>query len=227
MDKLSEPQRAALTKMSDERLRSKLSRAGYRPEILLQFTREDLLKAMAEVVLVEEERQDQAAAHIGVDKDTEDVEAQENTVEEAGLDRMTEVKMDVEERRLLLEERRLEMEDRKWKAEMQFRERELEKEKQEMDLRARELDLKKIMAEKEQSSRESVANRLKLWGDGLRNAISKMPTEPIEIVSWFIALEKLFDQLEVPAELRSVLIRPYLNERAKALLARCDLEKNW
>ena len=68
MDKLSEPQRAALTKMSDERLRGKLSRAGYRPEILLQFTREDLLKAMAEVVLVEEERQDQAAAHIGVDK---------------------------------------------------------------------------------------------------------------------------------------------------------------
>jgi len=85
MDKLSEPQRAALTKMSDKRLRSKLSRAGYRSEILLQFTREDLLKAMAEVVLVEEERQDQAAAHIGVDKDTEDVEAQENTVEEAGL----------------------------------------------------------------------------------------------------------------------------------------------
>ena len=85
MDKLSEPQRAALTKMSDERLRSKLSMAGYRPDILLQFTREDLLKAMAEVVLVEEERQDQAAAHIGVDKDTEDVEVQENTVEEAGL----------------------------------------------------------------------------------------------------------------------------------------------
>jgi len=52
-----------------------------------------------------------------------------------------------------------------------------------------------------------------------------MPTEPIEIVSWFIALEKLFDQLEVPAELRSVLMRPYVNERAKALLARCDLEK--
>jgi len=94
-----------------------------------------------------------------------------------------------------------------------------------MDLRARELDLKRITAEKEQSSKESIANRLKLWGDGLQNTISKMPTEPIEIVSWFTALEKLFDQLQVPAELRSVLMRPYLNDRAKALLARCDLEK--
>jgi len=49
----------------------------------------------------------------------------------------------------------------------------------------------------------------------------------VEVVTWFIALEKLFDQLGVPVELRSVLLRPYLNDRAKALLARCDLEKNW
>ena len=40
-----------------------------------------------------------------------------------------------------------------------------------------------------------------------------------------MALEKLFDQLEVPGELRAVLLRPYLNDRAKALLARCDLDK--
>jgi len=70
-----------------------------------------------------------------------------------------------------------------------------------------------------------MASRLKLWGDGLRNTISRMPTEPVEIVSWFIALEKLFDQLGVLVELRSVLLRPYVNDRAKALLARCDLEK--
>jgi len=94
-----------------------------------------------------------------------------------------------------------------------------------MELRARELDLKKSTAEREQSAKESMASRLKFWGDGLRNTISRMPMVPVEIVSWFIALEKLFDQLGVPAELRSVLLRPYLNDRAKALLARCDLEK--
>jgi len=39
MDKLSESQRASIAKMSDERLQSKLSKAGYMPEILIQFTR--------------------------------------------------------------------------------------------------------------------------------------------------------------------------------------------
>ena len=110
------------------------------------------------------------------------------------------------------------MEERKWRAEMGLRERE-------MVLRARELDLKRAKAEREQCAKESMASRLKLWGDGLRNTISKMPMEPVEVVSWFIALEKLFDQLGVPVELRSVLLRPYLNDRAKALLACCDLEK--
>jgi len=64
-----------------------------------------------------------------------------------------------------------------------------------MELRERELDLKKETAEREQNAKESTASRLKLWGDGLRNTISRMPTEPFEIISWFIALEKLFDQL--------------------------------
>jgi len=39
-----------------------------------------------------------------------------------------------------------------------------------------------------------------------------MPTEPTEIVSWFIALERLFKQPEVPVELSSELLRPYLKE---------------
>jgi len=64
-----------------------------------------------------------------------------------------------------------------------------------------------------------------LWGDALRNTISRMPNEPIEIVSWFISLDRLFDQLSVPNDLRAVLMRPHLNERAKNLLSRCDPDK--
>ena len=52
-----------------------------------------------------------------------------------------------------------------------------------------------------------------------------MPNEPIEIVSWFISLDRLFDQLSVPNDLRAVLMRPHLNERAKNLLSRCDPDK--
>ena len=41
----------------------------------------------------------------------------------------------------------------------------------------------------------------------------------------FISLENLFDQLEVPGELRAVLMRPYLSERARTLLARCNVDQ--
>ena len=182
MDKLSESQRASIAKMSDERLHSKLSKAGYTPDILIQFTRSDLMKAVAEVMVAENEQQAAVAAQFEVEEGVEDRPTE--------MESMAEVTDAMEERRILLEERRMELEQRKWRAEMGLRERE-------MELRARELDRKRAMAEREQSAKESMASRLKLWGDGLRNTTSRMPTEPVEVVSWFIALEKLFDQLGV------------------------------
>ena len=48
----------------------------------------------------------------------------------------------------------------------------------------------------------------------------------VEIVSWFASLDHLFDQLCVLDDLRTVLVRPYLNDRAKNLLSRCDPSKS-
>ena len=45
-------------------------------------------------------------------------------------------------------------------------------------------------------------------------------------MSWFQALEQLFQQLKVPSDLQAVLMRPYLSDRAKSLLARVDLDKS-
>jgi len=50
--------------------------------------------------------------------------------------------------------------------------------------------------------------------------------EPVDIVSCFQYLEKLFEQLKVPVELYAVLMRPYLSDKAKFLLSRVDLEKS-
>jgi len=85
--------------------------------------------------------------------------------------------------------------------------------------------LKRQTAEREEAHKDSTGAKLKLWGDALRNAISRMPNEPIDIVSWFICLERLYEQLKVPSDLRAVLMRPYLSDRAKSLLARCDVDK--
>ena len=143
---------------------SYISKAGYQPEISIQFTRADLIKAMAEVVIEEKEKEKQAEAAAQVEV--------EESVDTFEVDITTEITVGMEERRMLLEENRLqlEFEERKWRAELEMRER-LEKEKMEMELRVRELDLRKLTVERDKKSKDSIASQLKLWGDGLRNTI--------------------------------------------------------
>jgi len=204
MEKLTEEQRVAITKMSDVRLKNKLVQAGYREDVVAQLSRAELMTYFAEVVAAESAKAT-AQLSTGVDE-VEDVE-------EAGNGQT------LEERRLLLEERRLveqrlqrefeqrkmEMEEKKWKAELEF---------------------KKLTAQKEQAHNDSMAVKLKTWGDALKNAITKMPNEPIDVISWFVNVERLFEQLKTPVELQAVLIRPYLSERARILLSRCDPTKS-
>jgi len=74
----------------------------------------------------------------------------------------------------------------------------------------------------EKAYRDSTAVKIKTWDDALRNTISKMPIEGIDVVSWFVSVDKLFEQLSVPADLQDILIRPYLSDRAKLLMSKCD-----
>jgi len=48
-----------------------------------------------------------------------------------------------------------------------------------------------MLKEKEIKWKESPANKLKLCGYALRNAVSRMPVKPMDIVSWCQSLEKL------------------------------------
>ena len=45
------------------------------------------------------------------------------------------------------------------------------------------------------------------------------------LVSWFICLKRLFAQLNVPVDLKAVLMRPYLSDKAKSLLSCCDISQ--
>ena len=118
----------------------------------------------------------------------------------------------VKMRELELKQRELELQERKFEREQAHKEREFE--------------LTRVTREREQAHRDSMGAKLKLWGDAMRNAIPSMPEQPIEVVSWFISLERLYEQLKVPVELRAVLMRPYLTVRAKTLLARCDISES-
>ena len=208
MEKLTEEQRVSVSKMSDARLRNKLLQAGYREEMIAQLGRAELLSTFAEILAAESEQ-----AMAKVDRGDEVLE----DVEEEDRDQLS-----LEERRLRLEEMRLD--EQRLQREEQKLQRELEQKKMESEEKRwrEELEFKKKTAEREQAYRDSMAVKLKTWGDALRNAISKMPNEPVEVISWFVNVERLFEQLKVPVELQAVLIRPYFSERARILLSRCD-----
>ena len=76
-----------------------------------------------------------------------------------------------------------------------------------------------MVAQNQEKQRKSCVPT-KIMGDALRNTIGRMPTKSLELVSWFISLDRLYVQLRVPNDLQAILLRPYLNERAKNLLTR-------
>ena len=116
-----------------------------------------------------------------------------------------------------LKEQEIALEMEKLKVNEQLKKEELEKSEmwrqQEAEWRARKL-------EKEESS----VSLIKLFGDAMKNSVSRMTNDPVEIVSFFKSVENCFDTLKVPPELRAMLIRPHLNEKARALVTRLTPE---
>ena len=194
MEKLSEEQRLKVSKMSDERLRTKLVQAGYREVDVAAMDRKTLLTTAARVISVET-----AYVPEGTEEESEEVGGEDGLA--AGGEMQAEMmeNRSLEERRLLLEEKKLQLEEKRWTAEQEeIRRQRLFQEQKWKE----ELELKR----KDQLYRDSTAVQIKTWGDALRNVISKMPNDSIEIVAWFVSAEKLFDQLKVPENLQSVLI---------------------
>jgi len=60
---------------------------------------------------------------------------------------------------------------------------------------------------RDRANRESIAAQLKLYGDIVKNVALKFPI-------CFESIEKLFDSVKVPVELRAKLLLPHLSERA-------------
>ena len=74
----------------------------------------------------------------------------------------------------------------------------------------------------ERQRKESRAAHLKRYGEALRNVLIKQSNDPFEVAAFFKNAEATFKEISVPQELWEVLIRPYLNDQPKALLARFD-----
>jgi len=136
--------------------------------------------------------------------------------------------MQLEQQRMQLEEQRLQREEQKVQREQQ---RELEEKRlevqrmqleQQYEEQRRQREFEERKWREDRAYKESTAVKIKTWGNALKNTITKMPSEGIDVVSWFVSIDKLFEQLNVPADLQAILIRPYLLDRAKLLMSKCD-----
>jgi len=167
------------------------------------------------------EEQDENEDDDGDDDSEEEAEFAEGKAEVqhiASGDRSVEMKrLALEERKIMLKEKRLEQQ--KLQLEQQRIQLEGQRLQREEQRKHREVDERKW--KEERAYKESTAVKIKTWGDALRNTIGKILSEGIDVVSWFVSVDKLFQQLSVPADLQAILIRPYLLDRAKPLMSKC------
>jgi len=228
MDQLSPEVRQKVVKMSDGRLRQKLVQAGYCEVDVVTLDRANLLEYYAKVVLTEtayvpakdeqDEYEDEEAEFAEGNADVHHTAGGDKSVEERRL-AMQERKILLEERRLeeqklLREQQRMQLDEQKMQRKLEekrLEEQRLQREQQvglEEQWKQRELDERKWREEmelkrSEKAYRDSTAVKIKTWGDALRNTISKTPSEGIDVVSWFVSVDKLFEQFSVPADLQA------------------------
>jgi len=186
MYRLSEQQRAAIVKTSDTGLRATVVQAGYQSRDVEGLDRPRLVEMMAALISEEEAGVVRAEAAVAAESDLA------NTAEVSDTERTVVAEMSLKERQLTLTERELEERRQARLLEMDERrqarlleEKRLEQEQKKLELEERKLDQERMLKKKEIEWKESPANKHKLWGDALRNAVSRMPVEPMDIASWF------------------------------------------
>ena len=251
MDKLDPAQRAAVSKISTERLRIKLGKADYDEQLVSEMTREQLLEAWANCVLAGKDKPVAAPAKapsiVGYDVELERQRlAFETKKFEAELALRQEELQAAKLRDELIEKRRREeLEAAKLRDELseQRRRDELEaaqlREAREADerralyrLQEEELRMKQRQWEWQQShelseaeKRNTPAAQVKFFGNVLKNVMPKFPTDVADIPVYFEGIEKIFISFEVPTSLQAKLLLPYLSEKAKSLLLRLEQSK--
>jgi predicted kinase len=170
MDKLSAERKGEIKKMSDVRLITKLKQAGLTTEQLETMNREAMLNAWAELIIAGKDVVPAGAIAKSVGSDPE-IERQRLT-------------LDIE--RFKWEQEVKHKEGLRYDAEFEMRRRELQMRDEEQQLRRQEIARNREKDARESEIRNSVASKIKLFGDAFRNAAFKMSNEPIELIPFSI-----------------------------------------
>lgn len=192
MEKLSEKFQEDIKKMSTSRLKLKLLSVGYSDDDVESFDRPTCIEKWADIV------------GRGLDQPLPTTPQQSTGY-------------DVE-----LERERLKWEQHKFEEEMKVKARELALKEQEVfqaiKIKQDELELQKQKIELE----NNLVMQTKRFSDALKGALIKMSSDPVEVAGFFRQLDSLYAKFEVPVALRATLLKPYLNDKAKLIVARLD-----
>ena len=99
--------------------------------------------------------------------------------------------------------------------EMRWREEEATR-RQEADVKAAERESEK------RGERESAVNRAKRFGDAIKASLFQMGHDAMEMPSFFRHVESVFSRFKVPGDLQADLLQPFLNAKARTIVARMD-----
>jgi len=83
-----------------------------------------------------------------------------------------------------------------------------------------ELEIERMR--QQNASAESPADLLKRYGDALRGILSRMPNDPADIPAFLDNAERVFKDMDSPANCQAQLLMPYLTDKARAMVGRMD-----
>ena len=234
MERLSKQAQDNIRKTSTIRLQTNLINAGADEQDVAALDRQQLMETWAQKVAEGKDKPvaavPEAKAPVGYDPE---VERERLKWEQDRFNREMELKKEMEaekmkferekederkkeeENKMKLEEERLRIEAEKVRVEEEKLKMKAEKEDEKIGVERAALIFRK---EKEADE----AAKLKKYSEALRGVIPKQTNDPLEVVAFFRNVERLFQEFKVPVELRGTLIRPFLTERAKTLVAKME-----
>jgi hypothetical protein len=205
MEKLSEAKRGEVKKMSDARLISKLLRFGMSEEEVEKMKRDELMNAWAEMILAGMEKKEVTKGY------------------ESGLERERFEFEKMKHEELM---KRDDIDRAMRKKEIELREIQIRKDEEREEYRRKMDELQMKRLDEDRKRKDALVHQLKLFGDAMKGSAFNMTDDPLDLVPFFKHIEQLFDELGTTEELKVKLLRPYLNERAKMLVARVDPDKS-
>ena len=210
MEQLTPAQKTAVTKSSSDRLRLYLFKAGYEEEVVLGWTREELMSNYAEL-LVRGTTGPEAVAK-SVDPALEKARFEHE-------EKMKQMEMEMRKAEIAAEKERSEAAERLEKTKLETERERTGLERMKLQ---HEKDLKRVDMDAKEKVDQDVVKQLKRFGEALSQVVGPQPDEITDLPSYFQGVEAQFQKLKVPKEYQARLMYKYLSARSRALCTRME-----